>query len=79
MKVREMFDLSGKAAVVTGGSIGLGRQIARGLAEAGANLVLCARKKDRCDELAEEIRGEAGVEVRSFACDVSREEDVERL
>jgi len=79
MNVREMFDLSGKAAVVTGGSIGLGRQIARGLAEAGANLVLCARKKDRCDALAEEIRGEVGVEVHSFSCDVSREEDVERL
>ena len=79
MNVREMFDLSGKAAVVTGGSIGLGKQIALGLAEAGANVVLCARKKERCDALAEELRRETGVETLSLGCDVSREEEVERL
>lgn len=79
MNIRELFDLTGKTAVVTGGSIGLGNQIARGLAEAGANLVLCARKKDRCDALAEELRRDLGVEVLSLACNVSREEEVERL
>jgi len=79
MNVRDLFDLKGKAAVVTGGSIGLGNQIARGLAEAGANLVLCARKKERCDALAEELRRDMGVEVLSLACNVSREEEVERL
>src|ERR1035441_1657861 len=42
--VRDLFNLSGRVAIVTGGSIGLGRQIAEGLAEMGANLVLCARK-----------------------------------
>ena len=79
MNVRDLFDLKGKAAVVTGGSIGLGNQIARGLAEAGANLVLCARKKERCDALAEELRRDTGVEILSLACNVSREEEVERL
>ncbi len=79
MDVRQLFDLKGKVAVVTGGSLGLGRQIARGLAEAGADLVLCARKKERTDSLAEEIRRETGVKVLSSACDVSREEDVTRL
>jgi gluconate 5-dehydrogenase len=79
MNIRDLFDLKGKTAVVTGGSIGLGNQIARGLAEAGANLVLCARKKERCDALAEEIRRDTGVEVLSLACNVSREEEVERL
>ncbi len=79
MNVRDLFDLKGKTAVVTGGSIGLGNQIARGLAEAGANLVLCARKKERCDALAEELRRDTGVEALSLECNVSREEEVERL
>ena len=79
MNTREMFDLSGKTAVVTGGSIGLGRQIALGLAESGADLVLCARKKERCDALAEEIRKGTGVRALSLGCDVSIEEDVERV
>lgn len=79
MNTRELFDLAGKAAVVTGGSIGLGNDIAWGLAEAGVNLVLCARKKERCDSLAEAIRRETGVKVHSLGCDVSREEEVERL
>jgi gluconate 5-dehydrogenase len=79
MNIHDLFDLKGKAAVVTGGSIGLGNQIARGLAEAGANLVLCARKKERCDALAEELRRDTGVKVLSLACNVSREEEVERL
>ncbi len=79
MNVRELFNLSGKTAIVTGGSIGLGSQIARGLAEAGANLVLCARKKDRCETLAEEIRRDHGVRVLALGCDVSREEEVDQL
>jgi NAD(P)-dependent dehydrogenase (short-subunit alcohol dehydrogenase family) len=79
MDVRQLFDIKGKVAVVTGASVGLGNQIARGLAEAGANLVLCARKKERTDVLAEEIRRETGVKVLSCQCDVSREEDVIRL
>lgn len=79
MNVRQLFDLNGKVAVVTGGSIGLGNQIANGLAEAGADLVLCARKKERVDALAEDIRRKTGVKVLSCKCDVSREEEVMRL
>jgi gluconate 5-dehydrogenase len=79
MNIRELFDLTGKTAVVTGGSIGLGNRIANGLAEAGANLVLCARKKERCDVLAEEIRQRTGVKVLSLGCDVSHENEVEQL
>ncbi len=56
-------------AIVTGGSIGLGRQMAEGLAEMGANLVLCARKKERCDETADELR-KLGVKVLALSCDV---------
>jgi gluconate 5-dehydrogenase len=46
--VKQLFDLTGRVAIVTGGGVGLGRQMAEGLAEMGANLVLCARKKERC-------------------------------
>ena len=46
-KSLELFDLSGKTAIVTGGGSGIGRQMAEGLAEAGANLVLCARRVER--------------------------------
>jgi NAD(P)-dependent dehydrogenase (short-subunit alcohol dehydrogenase family) len=66
---RQMFDLAGRVAIVTGGSVGLGRQMAEGLAQMGANLVLCARKKERCLQAAEELRA-LGVQVLPMACDV---------
>jgi len=56
MNAKELFDLTGRVAIITGGSVGLGRQMAEGLAEMGANLVLCARKKERCQEAAEELQ-----------------------
>ena len=52
MNIKKLFDLSGRVAIITGGSVGLGRQMAEGLAEMGANLVLCARKKERCLQAA---------------------------
>jgi len=64
-----MFDLTGRVAIVTGGSVGLGRQMAEGLAEMGANLVLCARKKERCLQTAEELQ-KLGAEVLALGCDV---------
>ena len=64
-----IFDLRGRVAIVTGGSIGLGRQMAEGLAQTGANLVLCARKAERCEQAASELR-ELGVEVLALGCDV---------
>jgi gluconate 5-dehydrogenase len=69
MHTRQLFDLSGHAAIVTGGSIGLGRQMARGLAEMGANVVLCARKKERCEAAAAELRS-LGVKAIALGCDV---------
>src|SRR5882724_6557346 len=56
VNVRQLLDLTGRVAIITGGSMGLGRQMAEGLAEMGANLVLCARKKERCESAAEELR-----------------------
>lgn len=69
MNVKALFDLSGRVAIVSGGSMGLGRQMAEGLAEMGADLVLCARKKERCETAAEELRS-LGAEALALACDV---------
>ena len=54
-------DLTGKRAIVTGGASGIGRQMAEALAEAGANLVLCARKAGRCEQAAKELGSAHGV------------------
>jgi NAD(P)-dependent dehydrogenase (short-subunit alcohol dehydrogenase family) len=67
--IKQLFDLTGRVAIVTGGSVGLGRQMAEGLAEMGANLVLCARKKERCQQAAEELQ-KLGVKTLALACDV---------
>jgi NAD(P)-dependent dehydrogenase (short-subunit alcohol dehydrogenase family) len=69
VKGAEIFDLSGRVAIVTGGSIGLGRQMAEGLAKMCANLVLCGRKKERCEQAAAELE-KCGVRALGLACDV---------
>jgi gluconate 5-dehydrogenase len=74
-KSLELFDLSGKTAIVTGGGSGIGRQMAEGLAEAGANLVLCARRVERCEAAAEEL-AHLGVRTLALACDVRDPEQV---
>jgi NAD(P)-dependent dehydrogenase (short-subunit alcohol dehydrogenase family) len=78
LNVHKLFDLSGRVALVTGGSIGLGRQMAEGLAEMGANLVLCARKKERCEQAAEELR-QLGVKTLALGCDVKNPEQVQEV
>ena len=78
MKTAELFDLSGRTAIVTGGSTGLGRQMAEGLAEMGANVVLCARKKERCEKAAAEI-GALGVKSLALACDVRNPDDIQKV
>jgi gluconate 5-dehydrogenase len=78
MNVRDMFDLTGKTAVVTGGSIGLGAQMAKGLAEAGANVVIAARKVERCIELCKQLEN-LGVQALPVACDAAKEDDCRQL
>lgn len=75
MRVQALFDLTGKVAIVTGGATGLGRQMAEGLAEMGANLVLCARKLERCEEAAAEL-SQLGVKAIGLRCDVTSQDEV---
>ncbi|MEW4282140.1 SDR family oxidoreductase [Priestia koreensis] len=75
MHVQSLFDLKGKTAVVTGGGRGIGAQMAQALAEAGANVVVCSRKIEACQQVAEEL-GKTGVEAMAVRCDVSNPEEV---
>ena len=79
MKLQDLFKLNGKVALITGGGRGIGRFIATGLAEAGADLVIASRKMKNLETTAEEIRKNSGVRVLPVACDVAKEEDIERL
>jgi len=78
MNARQLFDLTGRVAIVTGGSIGLGRQMAEGLAEMGADLVLCARKKEPCEKAAEELQ-KLGVKTLGLACDVRNQAAIQEV
>ncbi|MGB2676330.1 MAG: SDR family oxidoreductase [Candidatus Acidiferrum sp.] len=76
--VKQLFDLTGRVAIVTGGSSGLGYQMAEGLAEMGADLVLCARKKQRCEEAAGEFR-QFGVKALPLVCDVRNPAQIQEV
>ena len=76
--IKELFDLTGKTAIVTGGSRGLGKEMAEGLAEAGANLMLCARREQWLLETIEEFRAK-NFHVHAKVCDVSKAEDVQTV
>jgi NAD(P)-dependent dehydrogenase (short-subunit alcohol dehydrogenase family) len=75
--VRELFDLTGKVAIVTGGSRGLGLEIAEGLAEAGASVAITGRRRQWLDPAEETLR-ERGGDVLSIEADVADPEGVRR-
>ena len=77
--IRDLFDLSGKTAIVTGGSRGIGKEMAEGLAEAGANLMLCARRAEWLDETVADFQGFEGCDVIGRTCDVSKPEQVQAV
>jgi len=74
-----VFDLSGRVALVTGGSKGIGKAIARILAQAGADLIICSRQEDHLRAAAAEIGAGTGGRVEHVVADMSRREDVQRL
>ncbi len=75
-RMKNLFDLTGQVAVVTGASTGLGVQMAKALASQGANLVLMARRQNLLDENKAEIEKEFGVKVLAYACDITDTEKV---
>ncbi|WP_100010249.1 SDR family oxidoreductase [Lentibacillus sediminis] len=75
MSVMDLFKLDGKTAIVTGGGRGLGAQIARTFAEAGANVVVCSRKLEACEQMRDELK-KMGVDSLAFRCDVANPDDV---
>ena len=78
MHVRELFDLTGRTALVTGGGRGLGRHLALGLAEAGADVFVASRKHANCEAVAREIE-KLGRRAAAFPVDLAVPEEVERL
>jgi len=78
MNVKQLFDLSGRVAIVTGGGAGLGLQVAEALAEMGANLVLCGRKKERCDQAAADL-SRLGIKAMALACDVRNPTSIDEV
>jgi len=78
MSVLDKFRLDGKVTIVTGGSSGLGVAFAEGFADAGASIVVCARRVERLREVQERIEGRGG-KCLAVPCDVSKPEDCTRV
>ncbi|MGZ4779528.1 MAG: 3-oxoacyl-ACP reductase FabG [Thermoanaerobaculia bacterium] len=76
--VMQLFDLSSRVAVVTGGSRGLGLEMAEGLAEAGASLMLCARREQWLTPAIDAMRAR-GFRVEGAVCDVSNPREVDEV
>ena len=76
--VQQLFDLSGKTALVTGGSRGLGLQMAQALGEAGARIMLSSRKAEDLEQAVAELQA-AGIDALWIAADCAREDDIARL
>jgi gluconate 5-dehydrogenase len=74
----ELFDLSGRVAIVTGGSRGLGEEMAEGLAEAGASLMICARREQWLTPTLEQFRSR-GFTLEGMTCDVAEAEQVQAV
>lgn len=73
------FDLTGKSAIVTGATKGLGHGMAVALANAGANVVIVSRNQGDCDRVAAEIAAASGVKTLACACDVSKPASIKAL
>ncbi|HEV7922549.1 MAG TPA: glucose 1-dehydrogenase [Thermoanaerobaculia bacterium] len=78
MNALHLFDLTGRVAIVTGGSRGLGQEMAEALAEAGASLMLCARREQWLKPTLEDFRAR-GFHAEGRVCDVSKPEEVQAV
>ncbi len=76
--VQQLFDLSGKTALVSGGSRGLGLQMAHALGEAGARIMLSSRKAEELEQAVAELQ-DSGIDARWIAADCAAEADIHRL
>jgi gluconate 5-dehydrogenase len=76
--VQQLFDLTGKTALVTGGSRGLGLQMAHALGEAGAKIMISSRKAEDLERAIAELQ-DAGIDARWIAADCAQETEIERL
>ncbi len=75
----DLFDLSGKVALVTGGSRGLGKEMVLAFAKRGADVVIASRKLDACEELATQVRDETGRKALPLACHVGNWDECDAL
>jgi 2-deoxy-D-gluconate 3-dehydrogenase len=78
MDINQLFDLSGKAAIVTGGNGGLGLAMAQGLARAGANIVVAARNPSKTKDAVSQIQAQGG-QARGIQVDVTQESEIQRM
>ena len=76
--IQQLFDLRGKTALITGGSRGLGLQLARALGEAGATLMLSSRKEHDLEQAAAELKAD-GIDARWVAADCAKDSEIKRL
>lgn len=79
MNVKDLYNLSGKVAIITGAGRGIGEYIAKAFAESGVNIVLCSRKVENCQEVAEKLSSSYGVETLALKCDITNPSEVKEV
>jgi NAD(P)-dependent dehydrogenase (short-subunit alcohol dehydrogenase family) len=77
--VADLFDLTGRVALVTGGSRGLGRSMVLGFARAGADVIVTSRKLDACEAVAREVQETTGRRALAHPCHVGNWDEIDRL
>ncbi len=77
--MRDYFDFKDRVAIITGGSAGLGVQMAKALASKGCNIVVIARREELVKQVAEEIADEFGVKTLSIKCDITKTDEIKNV